>query len=444
MMLPCTSAGLLAELQRREKLSKIVIPDAFDFLKLQKRYKAMYGGRGSSKSHSVSRTLLLMGMEKPLRIVCAREIQKSIKDSVHKLLGDIIRDHGLTDFYEVQETVIRGANGTEFIFRGLKHNTRDLKSLEGADICWIEEAEIVSDNSYEILIPTIRKENSEIWATFNVKNTSDPTYRRFVTEAGDDTHSVMVSWRDNPFFPEVLRKEMEKLKAKDFETYSHIWEGYPDTRRSGAVYAKQIAAARADGRITKVPYDAGSEVFTAWDLGFGNATSIWWLQFIGRELRWLDYYENDGEQLDHYVGIVKKKPFNYMRQGHFLPHDGAHGNIRGDSVSKQLTAMGIHNRVLERETDINVGIEVLRQTIAFSCFDAVKCGDGLHALESYGYEWDEERGVFKSKPKHDWASNSADAARYAAIAAGIVKKGLNAPAPKRINLNDIGGTWASG
>lgn len=424
-------------------MTDIVIPEAFEFLFTPKRYKAMWGGRGSAKSHSVARALLIMGAQKPMRIVCTREIQKSIKDSVHKLLSDIIKEHGLQSFYEVQETVIKGRNGTEFIFRGLKHNTRDLKSLEGADIVWIEEAEIVSDNSYEILIPTVRKNGSEIWATFNVKNISDPTYRRFITEAGDDTISKKISWRDNPFFPSVLKKEMEKLKLSDPEAYYHVYEGEPDTRRSGAVYAKQLNKARQDGRICKVPYDPAAEVFTAWDLGFGDATSIWWLQFVGRELRWLEYYENDGEQLDHYVQIVKGKSYNYVRNGHYLPHDGGHGNIRGDSVSLQLTRMGLTNTVLQREVDINPGIETLRQTIAYSCFDAEKCKEGIRALENYAYEWDEDKGVFKSKPLHNWASHAADAARYAAIAAGFIKAGLTKPAIKKFNLNDLGGTWAS-
>lgn len=412
---------------------KIELPKIYKFLFEPKRYKAMYGGRGSGKSHSVARALLIMGMQRPIRVVCAREIQKSIKDSVHKLLSDIIAEHDFRSFYTVQESVIKGINGTEFVFRGLKHNTRDLKSLEGADICWIEEAENVSDNSYEILIPTIRKEGSEIWATFNVKNITDPTYRRFVTEKDEDTVSIKVSWRDNPFFPDVLCKEKDKLQRADYEAYLHIWEGEPDTRRSGAVYAKQIAKAREEKRVTSVPYDPGYEVFTAWDLGFGDSTAIWWLQFVGRELRWLEAYENSGEQLDHYASIIKGKPYNYSM--HFLPHDGAAGNIRGDSVSNQLSQMGVQNTVLQRESDINIGIELLRQTIAYSVFDDKKCSDGLHALESYGYEWDEDRAMFKSKPRHDWSSHYADAARYGAIAAGQVKAGIGNKPKIKFDLN---------
>lgn len=405
-------------------MAEIQIPEVFEPLFSPKRYKVYYGGRGGGKSHAIVRVLLVMGMQRPLRIICAREIQKSIKDSVHTLLSDVIRNHDLTFFYEIQESVIKGKNGTEFKFRGLKHNTTDMKSLEGADICWIEEAENVSDSSYEILIPTIRKEDSEIWISFNPKNVTDPTYKRFITESHDDVLKCKVSWRDNPFFPDVLDKERQKLERTDTEAYNHIWEGEPDSRRSGAVYAKQIAKARDENRVTIVPYDPVSEVFTAWDLGFGDSTAIWWLQFVGRELRWLDYYENDGEQLAHYVQVVKSKHYNYMRNGHYLPHDGAHGNIRGESVTNQLREMGLNNIVLERESNVTAGIELLRQTLEYSCFDAEKTKDGLLALEQYGFEWDEDRQIFKKTPRHDWTSHAADAARYAARAASMLKGGL--------------------
>lgn len=396
---------------------RIEIPSAFQFLFAPKRYKVLYGGRGGAKSHNIARALLVKGMQHPMRFVCAREIQKSIKDSVHALLGDIIKDHQLP--YEVLESTIRAKNGSQFIFRGLKHNTTDLKSLEGADIVWVEEAENVSDKSWEILIPTIRKPGSEIWVSFNVKNITDPTYQRFIAQQDDDIICKKVSWRDNPFFPDVLDKERRKLERQDPEAYAHVWEGEPDTRRNGAVYAKQLSKARDDGRITKVPYDSGYEVFSAWDLGYADSTAIWWLQWVGRELRWIDYYENSGEQLEHYVKLHKDKPYNYSMA--YLPHDGGAGNIRGDSVSKQLTAMGVKNTVLQRESDITPGIELLRQTIAFSVFDADNCKDGIHALDNYGYEYDEDRQVFKPRPVHNWASHGADAARYAAIAAKQAK-----------------------
>lgn len=407
----------------------ITIPEAFEELFKPYRYKCFYGGRGGAKSHAFGRALLIMGAERPLRVICAREIQKSIKDSVHALLADVIRQNDLTSFYEVQESSIKGKNGTEFKFRGLRHNTTDMKSLEGADILWIEEAENVSDNSYEIAIPTIRKENSEIWISFNTKNITDPTYKRFVAKQDDDILCRKVSWRDNPFFPEVLNKERLRLKKDDYEAYLHVWEGEPDTRHSGAVYAKKLAKAREDKRITTVPYDPSFQVFTAWDLGYGDATSIWWLQFVGRELRWIDFYENNGELLDHYAKVIKEKEYNYFDKGHFLPHDGAAANIRGEAVPDQLKKMGIHTTVLARATNLRAERDLLNNTIAFSAFDDKKCADGILALENYHFEWDVDRGCFKKEPHHDWSSHAADAARYAAVAAGKIKAGLLQAAP---------------
>lgn len=427
-------------------MTEIIIPSVFKFLHTPSRYKTLYGGRGGAKSHNVARTLLVMGMEKPMRIVCAREIQKSIKDSVHALLADIIRSHRLEWFYEIQESVIKGKNGTEFKFRGLKHNTTDMKSLEGIDILAIEEAENVSNNSYEIVIPTVRKEGSEIWVIFNTKNISDPTYQRFVARQDPDNLVKKVSWRDNPFFPEVLNKERFKLLKDDPEAYQHIWEGEPDIRRSGAIYAKQIAKAREEGRICKVPYDSGSEVFTVWDLGFGDATTIWWLQFVGRELRWLDYYENYGELLPHYADIIKGKPYHYMKNGHFLPHDGDAGNIRGAAPSAQLKSLGVYTQTIDRAGNQDVirgQRELLSTVLGYSVFDEEKTKEGLFCLESYHFEWDDDRNVFKKTPEHDWSSHAADAARSVGIVVEKLKGMMAKSKPTSMRLPSGCGGWMS-
>lgn len=402
----------------------LTIPKAFQELFNPYRYKVYFGGRGGAKSESICRALLIKGFQNRMRFLCARELQGSIQESVHKLLSDIINENEtLRSFYEIQKATIIGKNGTEFLFKGLKHNITEIKSMANVDICFVEEAERVSASSWETLIPTIRKEGSEIWISFNPKNATDPTYERFVKNADDTMLVRKVSYADNPFFPKVLDDERKKLKEIDIDAYNHVWLGEFDLRRNGAVYAKQITQAREDDRITLVPYDPSCEVFTAWDLGYGDATAIWWCQYVGRELRWLDYYENSGEQLDHYVQIVKGKPYNY--DTHYLPHDGGHGNIRGESVSNQLFTMGLKNIVLEREQDINAGIELLRQTLAFSVFDKDKTVEGVKALESYHYEWDDNRQSFKKSPLHDWSSNGADSARYAARAASMRKGTLS-------------------
>jgi len=203
----------------------IEIPRVFKPLFQPKRYKVFYGGRGSGKSTTKAIALLIIGKQKPTRILCAREIQTSIADSVHKLLKDMINLYPEFNDYEILQNVIRHPNGTEFIFKGLKHNTNDIKSTEGVDICWVEEAESVSEESWDILVPTIRKENSEIWITFNPKTETNPTYQRFVANADDDMIVVKVNYDQNPFFTETLRQEMERDRLRDYNKFLHIWEG---------------------------------------------------------------------------------------------------------------------------------------------------------------------------------------------------------------------------
>lgn len=190
------------------------------------RYKVFKGGRGSSKSWSVARALLAVGSTSKKRILCAREIQKSIADSSYKLLVDQIELLGMSSMYDVLKTEIRGKNGTEFIFRGLGNLTAEsIKSFEGIDIVWPEEAHTISDRSWELLIPTIRKPGSEIWITYNPDEETDPVDRRFVQKSPPDCVVVEMNWQDNPWFPDVLRKEMEYLYSVDPETATHVWGG---------------------------------------------------------------------------------------------------------------------------------------------------------------------------------------------------------------------------
>ncbi len=209
------------------------IPEVFEDLFKPKRYKIYYGGRGGAKSWGFADALLIKGTQAKLRILCTRELQKSITDSVHKLLSDRIGTLGLDEFYKIQNKSIDGINGTEFLFNGLKHNAREIKSTEGIDICWAEEAENISANSWEVLIPTIRKEGSEIWISFNTNQPTDETYKRFIFSPPSDSIVKKVSYKDNPFFPDVLEYERQELLKRDPKAYEHIWEGEFDTRFSG-------------------------------------------------------------------------------------------------------------------------------------------------------------------------------------------------------------------
>lgn len=200
-------------------------PPKLSFLFKPSRYKVAYGGRGGAKSWGYARALLLLGAQRKLRILCAREFQNSIQESVHRLLSEQVDALGLSGHYEVLQSVIRGKNGSTFIFAGLKTDPTKIKSAEGIDICWVEEAEKVSDQSWDILIPTIRKPDSEIWVSFNPHLMTDATYKRFISNPPPDSTVVEISWKDNPWFPVELERERLHLKAVDNEAYLHIWEG---------------------------------------------------------------------------------------------------------------------------------------------------------------------------------------------------------------------------
>jgi len=189
------------------------------------RYKVFYGGRGGRKSWEAVQGALLQGLEQPKRILCTRELQTSIKDSIHKTIADRIAALGLSDHYTVLRDTIRGANGTECIFKGLRHNSESIKSTEGIDICIVEEAEKVSEDSWRYLTPTIRKPGSQIWVLFNPDLESDPTYQRFVVHPPEGAYVRKVNWSDNPQLSAELNAERLHMMRTDPDAYQWIWEG---------------------------------------------------------------------------------------------------------------------------------------------------------------------------------------------------------------------------
>jgi phage terminase large subunit len=211
----------------------IDIPEPFQFLFKPARYKGAYGGRGGGKSWAFARALITLAMERPLKILCAREYQKSIKESVKQLLDDTIDAHGLRGFFQSTKTEIRGINGSLFIFEGLSHDTQKIKSLEGIDICWGEEANVLSAESLKYLIPTIRKDGSELWFSYNRKEEKEPVHE---LRLRDGAVFVEVNYYDNPFFTETLRKEMQWDKAHDTGMYEHVWLGKPQVHSEAQVF----------------------------------------------------------------------------------------------------------------------------------------------------------------------------------------------------------------
>lgn len=212
------------------------MPQALAGLMKPARYKVTYGGRGGGKSFTIASWLDIYGVKRPIRVLCAREYQVSIRDSVHRLLADRIAALGLSQFYTVTQTSIIGTNGTEFIFKGLHHNAQEIKSMEGVDICWVEEASSVSAESWDVLIPTIRKPGSEIWLSFNPLSPDDATWTRFVKNPPPGAWVQKVLYSDNPWFPAVLDEERRHLQEIDPELYQHIWLGEPRSISDAQVF----------------------------------------------------------------------------------------------------------------------------------------------------------------------------------------------------------------
>lgn len=379
-----------------------------------RRYKVAHGGRGSGKSWSVARLLIARAAASPLRVLCARETQKSIQESVHKLLKDQIEAMGLSALFEVQETRILGVNGSLFSFAGIRQQgVANLKSFEGVDVCWVEEAQVVTKRSWDVLIPTIRAPGSEIWITFNPELDTDETYTRFVLNPPDDALVVACNWSDNPWFPPELDKERIAWLKRDPEGYETTWNGKCRPAVDGAIYAKEIGTMQADGRLCNAPYDPLLKVHTVWDLGWNDAMSILLVQRSGSgELRLIDYIEDSHRTLDSYVAELKTKSFQWGTD--FIPHDGRSRDFKsGKSTEEMLQAMGRVVTVLGRD-DIEEGIRQARMVFP-RCWVDKKATALINRLKRYRRTQNASTGEFGA-PLHDENSHGADCFRYLAMA----------------------------
>ena len=388
-------------------------PEKLGFLFEPHRYKVAYGGRGSAKSWGFARALLIEAARTPQRILCTREVQKSIKDSVHKLLGDQIQAMGLGAHFHVLETEIRGINGSEIIFAGLSGQTvESIKSYEGIDKVWAEEAQVVSKRSWDILIPTIRKDGSEIWVTLNPELDTDDTYTRFVMSPPPGAVVVQMNWRDNPWFPPVLESERKHCLLTNKEDYQTIWEGKCRLALKGAIYAEEVAQAILDGRVCSVPYDPRLKVHTVWDLGWNDAMTIILAQRVRSEIRIIDYIEDSHKTLDWYAAELAQRRFNWGYD--WLPHDGNAKDFRtGKSAVEILKSFGRRVKVtpnLPIETGIKAGRMALRQ----AAFDKTKSARLVECLKRYRRGINEQTNE-PGSPVHDEYSHGADTWRYLAI-----------------------------
>lgn len=388
-------------------------PAKLQFLFDPHRYKIAHGGRGSAKSWGFARAILILAAKSKLRVLCTREIQKSIKDSVHKLLTDQIQALGLGGHYEVLDTEIRGKNGSEIIFAGLQgHTVESIKSYEGIDIVWVEEAQTVQKRSWDILIPTIRKSGSEIWVSLNPELDTDDTYQRFVMSPPPGAVVQQINWRDNPWFPEVLEDERKHCLLTNKEDYATIWEGKCRLALKGAIYAEEVSQAIQEGRVCRLPYDPRLKVHAVWDLGWNDSMSIVMCQRIRSEIRVIDYIEDDHKTLDWYASELAKKQYNWGFD--FLPHDGNAKDFKtGKSTAEILKSFGRKVKMTPN-LPIEGGIRAGRMALERSVFDQTKTARLVECLKRYRRSISQTTNE-PGAPVHDEYSHGADAWRYVAI-----------------------------
>ena len=389
-----------------------------------------YGGRGGGKSHAFANLVLLRCLQERTRVVCIREVQNSIKESVKQLITDKIVQNKLEEVFDVLDTEIRGANGSLIIFKGMQsYNAANIKSLEGYDVCWVEEASNISHLSWRLLRPTIRKPGSEIWVSYNPVFDTDAVDAFFRgPHPPNDATIIEINWNDNPFFTDAMRDEMQRDFAADPEMAEHVWNGGYQVISEGAYYARDIALAEKEGRIAPVDYDPQFPVYSSWDIGVDDYTSVWLWQEYDQRVYVLDFYEVSGDGAQQVVEaflpelnpdidaaaaqlivLGRKKPFEYGR--HFLPHDvknrewgsGARSRIE---ILMALGVKPIKRGVSQDPADRIAATRRLLPHVVFNRSERVE--KGLRHLRRYSRKWNETLGSYTT-PLHDEHSHAADA-----------------------------------
>ena len=429
---------------------RVDVPRALAPLLRPARYKAAYGGRGGAKSHFFAEQLVLRCYASKTRAVCIREVQNTIRESVRQLLIDKIQALGLGTFFDVKEGEITGRNGSLIVFKGMQtYNAENIKSLEDFDIAWVEEAQTFSAKSLRLLRPTIRKDASEIWFSWNPRHDSDAVDKFF--RGGEPPRNAIVcpvNWYDNPWFPQVLVEEKEQDFAADPEMAEHVWGGGYEIITEAAYYAKHIAFAEREGRVGYFPHVPGFPVYTGWDLGVDDYTAIWFFQIIEGRVRIIDYYEASGlgaddilkEALPEYskdlqdrvaalVELGRAVPFKYGR--HFMPHDignrewGAGAKTRIQTVNELGVPLDTINRGVAQNPEER--INAARRLLPICEFHQSKrVMLGLSRLRRYSRKKNEALGTYLG-PLHDENSHGSDAFGEFAINCGIA---MPKPAPE--------------
>lgn len=396
---------------------RVEVPRKLKPLLYPKRYKGAYGGRGGAKSHFFAEQIILRCYQKTTRVVCIREVQNSIKDSVRQLLVDKIEKLGLQAFFEVLEAEIRGPDGSAIVFKGMQsYNAANIKSLEGYDIAWVEEAQTLSQHSLDLLRPTLRKEGSELWFSWNPRYKTDPVDAFFRKNPPPNAVSVLINWKDNPWFPDVLRLEMEHDFIVDPDKAEHIWNGAYGAGQ-GAILAKWVNRAEREGRIhDAVQYDPlGSPIEVTSDIGFRDTAFWWYWQRCLGGYRLLLCEGDSGLDADDWIPRIQKNIDDLgARLGMiWLPSDAKAKTFQSKHSSMEKFLIGFKNQVsvIPQSKKLDQ-ISAARAVIDQCEFHKTLCEEGLDGLTAWEYEWNEELNVFSREPIHNWASHPSDGFAY--------------------------------
>jgi phage terminase large subunit len=391
------------------------------------RYKGAWGGRGSGKSHFFAEQLIIDSAdERGLLSVCIREVQKTLKDSSKRLIEAKLKHLGLgePDGFKVFNEVIQTPGDGAVIFQGMQdHTAESIKSLEGFKRAWWEEAQAASSRSLNLLRPTIRAPGSELWFSWNARLKTDPVDVMLRgSEIPTGSTVVQANWRDNPWFTDELEQERLDCMRMQPDQYDHIWEGGYLTVAAGAYYAKSLAAAKEHKRIGRVGADPLMTYRVFVDIGGtgakADAFAMWVSQFIGKEVRVLDYYEAVGQPLEAHLGWLRKRGYTSDKAHIWLPHDGASNDkVYNVSYQSALEAAGYTVTVV---TNQGKGAAAARVEAGRRMFPAVWFNEdtteaGRAALGWYHERRDEARNIGLG-PEHDWASHGADAFGLMAVA----------------------------
>lgn len=392
------------------------------------RYRAAYGGRGSGKSRFFAGLMVEMhATQAGRRSVCIREVQKTLKESAKRLIEDEISRQGLGEAhgFRLLNDEIRTPGGGTISFIGMQdHNAESVKSLEGYDCAWIEEAQTLSARSLQLLRPTIRAPGSEIWASWNPTRKTDPI-DVFLRGPSAPTNAVVVraNWDNNPWLPTELNQERLDDLINSPDQYAHVWDGDYVTVATGAYYADALTRARAEHRIGLVAADPLMTLRAFFDIGGtgakSDACSIWIVQIVGREVRVLDYYEAVGQPLEAHINWMQSQGYLQHRCHVYLPHDGVtHDRVFDVTYESEIRRAGYDVTVVKNQGAgaATQRIEALRKLFPSIRFDENKCAAGLEAIGWYHEKRDDKRGIGLG-PDHDWSSHAADALGLMAVKA---------------------------